>query len=81
MNRNRLLDSKRDFSCKQKFRPTECASNPFMTYLLGLWFRARGNYHHELHEPCEWSDLKANPSKLLEKYFDAVGYVESLGDA
>jgi hypothetical protein len=36
---------------------------------------ATGNYHHELHEPCEWSDLKANPSKLLEKYFDAVVYV------
>src|SRR6267143_6965958 len=26
------------------------------------------NYRHELHEPHEWGDLKANPSKLLEKH-------------
>jgi hypothetical protein len=44
-----------------------------------LRFHATGNYHRELHEPCEWSDLKANPSKLLEKYFDAVVYVANWG--
>jgi hypothetical protein len=29
----------------------------------------------------EWSDLKANPSKLLEKYLDAFVYVANWGDA
>ena len=28
---------------------------------------------------CEWGDLKANPSKLLEKYFDAFVYVANWG--
>jgi len=28
---------------------------------------------------CKWSDLKANPSKLLEKYFDAFVYVANRG--
>jgi len=27
----------------------------------------------------EWGDLKANPSKLLEKYFDAFVYVANWG--
>jgi hypothetical protein len=27
----------------------------------------------------EWGDLKANPSKLLEKYFDAFVYVANCG--
>jgi len=27
----------------------------------------------------EWGDLKANPSKLLEKYFDAFVYVANRG--
>jgi hypothetical protein len=27
----------------------------------------------------EWGDLKANPSKLLEKYFDAFAYDASWG--
>jgi hypothetical protein len=29
----------------------------------------------------EWGDLKADPSKLLEKYFDAFVYCRELGDA
>ncbi len=29
----------------------------------------------------EWGDLKANPSKLMEKYFDAVSYVANWGGA
>jgi hypothetical protein len=40
---------------------------------------ATGNFHPELDEPCEWSDLKANPSKLLQKYFDAVVCVANWG--
>jgi hypothetical protein len=40
---------------------------------------ATGNYHHELHNHYMWSDLKANPSKLLEKYFDAFVYVANWG--
>lgn len=29
----------------------------------------------------EWGDLKADPLKLLEKYFDAFLYVAKLGNA
>lgn len=28
---------------------------------------------------CEWGDLKSDPLKLLEKYFDAFVYVASWG--
>jgi hypothetical protein len=40
---------------------------------------AGSNYRHELHEHYEWGDLKANPSKLFEKYFDAFVYVANWG--
>jgi hypothetical protein len=36
-------------------------------------------YRHELHDHYGWRELKANPSGLLEKYFDAFVYVANWG--
>jgi len=49
-----------------------------MAALRSVWTRAaitttNVTNHHE------WGDLKANPSKLLEKYFDAFVYVANWG--
>ena len=48
--------------------------------MAALRSNSRGrNHHNELHEPLRMGDLKADPGKLLEKYFDAFVYVAKWG--